>query len=60
MAFSEKETSRNMLINLQVLQSARCNDVWSTDSTTTKQCSSNGDEKITGKDNSSVVVEFVT
>ena len=40
MPLSEIETSRNMLIKLQVQQSARCNDMSSTDTTTTKQCSS--------------------
>ena len=34
--------------------------MWSTDTTTTKQCIFLSNEKITGKDKSSVVVEFVT
>ena len=61
MPLAEFETSRNMLLNLQVQQSARCDDtcMWSTGTTTTKQCSSKV-IKITGKDNSSVVADFFT
>ena len=46
---SEIETSRNMLINLKIQESARCNDVWSTDTTTTKQCSSKVTKKLLAK-----------